>query len=196
MQHAPYKIDNLSNVVGVSYAQTGNNSMESCPMGEERHFAWKDQLEKNFMLKARFFIQKSAIDMEWISEAKDFSIDILNSQIEVLLQDKARNVYKVYISVYTNEFQKVLEISDEPSKNIFETEKAKTDDEELKEGEESKTVSQTSDDHNDTQLEISRINVSLIKENMEVITVVLDNLTAIIREKKSEIIYCVNLDRL
>ena len=90
----------------------------------------------------------------------------------------------------------MFEISDEPSKNIFETEKAKTDDEELKEGEESKTVSQTSDDHNDTQLEISKINVSLIKENMEVITVVLDNLTAIIREKKSEIIYCVNLDRL
>ena len=46
------------------------------------------------------------------------------------------------------------------------------------------------------QLEISRVSLSLINKKIEVLTVVLDNLSAIIRQKQSEVIYFVNLDRL
>ena len=35
------------------------------------------------------------------------------------------NEHKIYISVYTDEFQKVFEVSDQPSTHIFETEKDK-----------------------------------------------------------------------
>ena len=81
LQHAPYKIDNLSSQVGVSYAQKGGNALESCPTGEDRPFAWRNVLEKNFMLNVRFFVQKSATDFEWISEIVEYSIDILNRTV-------------------------------------------------------------------------------------------------------------------
>ena len=41
-----------------------------------------------------------------------YSLDILNRTNELSLIDLDMNEHKVYVSVYTDEFQKVFEISD------------------------------------------------------------------------------------
>ena len=41
-----------------------------------------------------------------------YSLDILNRTNEVVLIDMEMNEHKIYISVYTDEFQKVFEVSD------------------------------------------------------------------------------------
>lgn len=47
----------------------------------------------------------------------------MNRTTELVLMNKQKQKKTVYVSVYTDEFSKVLEISDFPSTNIFETEK-------------------------------------------------------------------------
>lgn len=49
----------------------------------------------------------------------EFSLDILNRTQKIGFCDAEMNELIVYVSVYTNEFSKVFEISDEPSKHIF-----------------------------------------------------------------------------
>ena len=81
--------------------------MEHCPAGEERPFAWRNVLDKsNFMLNARFYVQKSAteMDIEYISETSEYSMDILNRSYVVNLKDSQQQEYEVHIAVYTNEF--------------------------------------------------------------------------------------------
>lgn len=141
------------------------------------------------MLDVRFYIQKGASDVEYLDKrATQYSMDILNDTYHVQLEDKAGKVHEVYVSAYTNEFQKVFEISDEPSKNIFETEKDKPK-------EESK-IEQAPEEESKTQITISQVSLSLINKKTEVLTVVLQNLVTILRQKQSEMIYFVNLDRL
>ena len=106
LEHAPYKINNISSQVGLSFAQKGTE-MEHCPDGEERPFAWRNVLDKsNFMLNARFYVQKSAteMDIEYISETSEYSMDILNRSYVVNLKDSQQQEYEVHIAVYTNEF--------------------------------------------------------------------------------------------
>ena len=91
--------------------------MENCPPGEERPFAWRDVLHKEFMLNTKFFVG----EQEYISEATEYSLDILNREFRLNLKDSQGNNYEVYVTAYTNQFQKVLEISDEPSKHKFKT---------------------------------------------------------------------------
>ena len=55
----------------------------------------------------------------------EYSLDILNKTEKVGFVDSQMNEYDLYISSYTDQNSKVFEISDEPSKNIFETEKDK-----------------------------------------------------------------------
>ena len=48
---------------------------------------------------------------------------MLNKTEKVGFVDSNMNEYIFYVSAYTDQNQKVFEISDEPSKNIFETDK-------------------------------------------------------------------------
>lgn len=48
---------------------------------------------------------------------------MLNKTEKVSFVDSNMKEYNFYVSAYTDQNQKVFEISDEPSKNIFETEK-------------------------------------------------------------------------
>ena len=53
MPYAPYKIDNLSSDLYLSYTQTGASETDekvTCPPGEDRQFAWRDVISKNFFL--------------------------------------------------------------------------------------------------------------------------------------------------
>ena len=53
MPNAPYKIDNLSSDLYLSYSQTGaseTDENETCPPGEARPFAWRDVLSHKFFL--------------------------------------------------------------------------------------------------------------------------------------------------
>lgn len=141
MEHAPYKIDNLCSDVYLSYFQAGGKSVddiETCPPEEDRPFAWRDVIDgTSFMLNVQFFVKQSgnedssevlvpvkAQDQKR-PETLEYSLDVLNRTAEVGLCNSEMEKRTVYVSTYTNEFQKVFEISDEPSKHIFETEKDK-----------------------------------------------------------------------
>lgn len=61
MPNAPYKIDNLSSDLYLSYSQTGASETDdtvTCPPGEDRPFAWRDVISKKFFLDVRFFVKQ------------------------------------------------------------------------------------------------------------------------------------------
>lgn len=113
----------------------------------------------------------------------------------------------VYVSVYTDQNSKVFEISDEPSTHIFETDKDKkkyNEIEELKYNDEVSIMSsvvlstveengeedkEASEEENRTRLDICQVNVSLIKQQTEIMTLVFDKYVSIISQKKQEWIF-------
>lgn len=113
----------------------------------------------------------------------------------------------VYVSVYTDQHSKVFEISDEPSTHIFETDKDKkkyNEIEELKYNDEVSIMSsvalstveengeedkEASEEENRTRLDICQVNVSLIKQQTEIMTLVFDKYVSIISQKKQEWIF-------
>ena len=115
--------------------------------------------------------------------------------------DQDRNERTVYVSVYTDQFSKVFEISDVPSVHIFEAmkdrKKRQNDQiEELKWNESvdiSSSVALTTLDGDDdavqeemskTRLDIRQINISLINQKQrEVLTVVLDRWVSMIGQR-------------
>ena len=137
MGNAPYKIDNLSRSVHASYFQVGCNNIdeiEECSPQSNRPFSWRSVLNSKFLLNVQFFVRDGeSSDVLIPKVAQDprrptnleYSLDILNKTEKVGFVDSQMNEYDLYISSYTDQNSKVFEISDEPSKNIFETEKDK-----------------------------------------------------------------------
>jgi hypothetical protein len=120
----------------------------------------------------------------------------------------------VYVSVYTDQFSKVFEVSDSPSAHIFETEKdrIKGENGELEELKWNESVDMNSsvalstldgdkdigaaEEVSKTRLDIRQINVSLINNQIEVLTLVLDQWVSMIGQKKGEWIYEATLSRM
>jgi len=89
-------------------------------------------IDSKFLIDTQFFIRngtetevlipKKAQDKKKPTQLQ-YSLDILNKTEKVGFVDSHMNEYTLYVSAYTDQHSKVFEISDEPSKNIFETEK-------------------------------------------------------------------------
>ena len=239
MPNAPYKIDNLCSDLHIDYFQAQANivaaDIESCPPGESRPFAWSDLLKEKPLLNVKFsqkgedgsaeaFLPTQPQDRKRPAQC-EYSLDILNRTQEVNLvgEEMRGSSRKIYISVYTDQYQKVFEISDEPSKHIFETERDKQNKakagasqlEELKYDDDvslSSSVALTTVDEGDeetkdggpggadeefrTKLEIRQVNISLINRTTEVLTLVLDTWVSMIGQKKDEWIYEATLNRI
>ena len=134
-----------------------------------------------------------------------YSLDILNRTKEVKLVSADGNQRTIYVSAYTDERQKVFEVSDQPSEHIFETEKDKqrnaaTPREEVKShrGEEVKGVEEDSEVEEQSKLTllVTQVSLSLINKQTEVLTFVLDHWVAAICQKEQECIYEATLNRL
>lgn len=139
MEHAPYLIDNLCQRMHISYIQVGDmtiDDIESCSPKDQKPFAWRDVVDgSKFLLNVQFYIKTPSNKSEVLVPMKaqdprrpstlEYSLDKLNHTTELKLCDSEMNSYTIYVSTYTNEFQKVFEVSDEPSKHIFQTEKDK-----------------------------------------------------------------------
>ena len=81
-------------------------------------------LKQKFLLNTQFFLKDGNDSVVLVPKKpqdvrrpknSEYSMDILNRQYRVELLDPNRQVIVIYISVYTTEFGKVFEISDEPS---------------------------------------------------------------------------------
>ena len=229
MVNAPYKIDNLSEVVSVSFFQVGCKKIEEiedCEPNSCRPFAWRSVVNSTFLLNVQFYVRDgSSTEVLVPKKVQDrrrptnieYSLDILNRTEKVGLVDSNFNEYTVYISAYTDQNQKVFEISDEPSKNIFETEKDKKKREGIEENDKFLDVTLNSsvdlsrleeekeedvvehvieDEESRTQIELRQVNISLIKVGSELLTLVLDRCSAVVSTTKQEFIYEATLGRL
>ena len=108
--------------------------IEDCPPRESRPFAFNQVINAKFLCNTQFFV-RNGTDVEVLVPKKaqdpkrptitEYSLDILNRTEKVSFVDSNLNEYILYVSAYTDQNQKVFEVSDEPSKNIFETERDK-----------------------------------------------------------------------
>lgn len=135
----------------------------------------------------------------------EFSLDTLNATQCISLVGPHEQIRRVvYVSVYVNEKSKVIEFTEDPSTNIFETgkDKRKVNMEESKDLDDTMTITMIDEnedpniEQSHTSLDLPSITMSFINSGQEIFTTTVSKLQAFILQKTDEVIYEMSIDRM